>query len=194
MLFCIASNLLRRAWLLVFVSLAACQITPLKELDYDKNYPFNQVQTWQWHSEQAVRFKPESPEFANDLDKQRVQQLISQGLIQRGLNQADNAPISVQAWIIYGDKMQLSTQYYPDMRIGFYDIPRASNSQTLEQKQPSLSLQIDVIDNRTQKLIWRASDQWLAYSAMTNPNKRFSQFAEHIQRLLQQFPPAVNSH
>lgn len=172
------------------VVLSGCQTNYLKQLDYEKNHDFSAIHTWQWNTPEAISFKPDSADISNDLDQQRVEDIVTERLRQQGLQQlTTNAQISIKAWIIYGDNTQVITQYLPDMRIGIYAYPSMNNNQVIEQKQEKITLQIDIIDNKTHKLIWRASSEWHSQSAMTNPDKRKEFFNKHITRILQAFPP-----
>ncbi|MBP7996967.1 MAG: DUF4136 domain-containing protein, partial [Thiopseudomonas sp.] len=50
-------------------------------------------------------------------------------------------------------------------------------------------LQIDLLDSRTQKLIWRGSDSWVLPAQRTNPQAREATMRTYVQRILQHFPP-----
>ncbi|MFT0211695.1 DUF4136 domain-containing protein [Pseudomonas sp. F1_0610] len=178
------------ALLLGLLLLSGCQTSSLKQLDYEKNYDYSTIDTWQWDAAKPINFKPDSADIINDIDRQRVADIVTEQFTLQGLKQlTQNAQVSIKAWIIYGDNTQVITQYLPDMRIGMQAYPNLNNSQIVEQKQEKITLQIDILDTKTQQLIWRASSQGISQSAMTNPDKRKQFFNKHITRILHAFPP-----
>ena len=168
------------------LALSACQNRALVELDYQPEQNFQTLQSWQW-AEPAVDFLPKSAETRSDLDAERVRNAISEQLSQQGLQNSNNAPLQVRAWLITEQQQQRSqvmqSDYWggiwgPSMRIENYDVTYTTQK-----------LQIDMFDSSTQKLIWRGSDSWVLPARRTSPQVRDAKIREYVQRILQHFPP-----
>lgn len=172
--------------LISVLALSACQNQALVELDYQPEQNFQALQSWQW-AEPAVEFLPKSAEVRSDLDAERVRNAISQQLLQQGFQQSNEAPLQVRAWLITEQQQQRSqvmqndywgSAWGPSLRVENYDITYTTQK-----------LQIDMLDSRTQKLIWRGSDSWVLPAQRTNPQVREAKIRAYVQRILQHFPP-----
>ncbi len=175
-------------YLLIFSALAlsACQNNALIELDYQPNHNFQALQSWQW-AEPSVEFLPKSAENSSDLDAERVRHAIHEQLSQQGLQNTNNAPLQVRAWLITEQQQQRSqvmqSDYWggiwgPSLRVENYDITYTTQK-----------LQIDMLDSANQKLIWRGSDSWVLPARRTSPQARDAKIREHTAKILQHFPP-----
>ena len=97
--------MMRYLLLLSLLLLTACQSNRLIELDYQPDYDFHALQSWQW-AQPAVQFMPNAAALNSSLDAERIRDAISEQLTQQGLLQSKPAQFEVRAWLITENQQQ----------------------------------------------------------------------------------------
>jgi len=173
--------------------LSACQ-TPQLERDFDPNRDFAAYRSWSWQ-EPAVQYKPDDPRINSDLTAQRIRSAVSEQLEQRGLRAAAaNMPgdLKVQVWMIIDNRQQqVSTQlgggWGDPWRGGFWGGPSYVETRTLDYQVGTL--QIDLLDGKDGKLVWRGSAAQVLRSRQPNPSEREASIRSTVAEVLSQYPP-----
>jgi hypothetical protein len=172
--------------------LSACQ-TPRLERDFDPNRDFAAYRSWSWQ-EPAVQFKPNDPRINSDLTSQRIRSAVSEQLDQRGLRAAAaNTPgdLKVQMWMIVDNRQQqVSTQvggWSDPWGGGFWGGPSYVETRTLDYQVGTL--QIDMLDGKDGKLVWRGSAEQVLRSRQPSPGEREASIRATVAEVLSQYPP-----
>lgn len=174
--------------------LSACQ-APLPNRDYDTSRDFSSYRTWSW-KEPAVQYRPQDPRLQSDLTDTRIRAAVSQQLEQRGLRMATdkaNGDLLVQVWMIVDNKQQqISTSYGGGYwggpwGGGFYGGPGYIDTRTVDYQLGTL--QIDMLDAKDGKLVWRASSQKVINDQALDPAQRDTEIRQSVERILSQYPP-----
>jgi hypothetical protein len=177
--------------LLLFLS--ACQTAQL-ERDFDPSRDFAAYRSWSWQ-EPGVQYKPDDPRINSDLTGQRIRAAVSEQLDQRGLRAAAaNTPgdLKVQAWLIVDTRQQqVSTQvggaWGEPWGGGFWGGPSYVTTQT--QDYQVRTLQIDLLDGKDGKLVWRGSAEQLQRNRQPSPSEREASIRNTVAEVLSQYPP-----
>ena len=178
--------MIRYLFLLSLLTLSACQSNRLVELDYLPGRDYHAVQSWQW-AEPAVQFVPDSAAHKSDLDAQRVRNAIETQLTQQGFQHSPAAQLQVRAWLITEDHQQRTQIMQSDYWGGMWG--PSLRAETYDTTYATQKLQIDILDASNQQLIWRGSDNWILPQQRTSPAARDAQLRQHVQQILQHFPP-----
>lgn len=172
------------------LALAACQTT-IKP-DYDTSYDFSTSQTWQW-AEPKVTFTPaDDPRLSSDLTAERVKQAVADGLDARGLRpvlEGQTADLSVKTYVVVENREEnVSTSFggYWGWGGGFWGGP---SIQTYPSDYKEITLQIDLLDPASGRLLWRGSESERLSSSPQTPAKRDEQARRMTSRVLEAFPP-----
>jgi len=166
---------------ITMVFLGACSSKPKN--DYDLNYDFKTLQS----------FSQLAPQPNDDpLSAQRIQTEISQQLRQKGFTESQSSPdFSVAYRLLTQDKPKdsglsigLGTGSFGrsgGIGIGTsVGVPLGSDTAKIQ------TIQIDIIDTKTNKLIWRGSD---SFDFDAGGDKKAQDTAKAVSRILAQFPP-----
>lgn len=200
--------MLRRIALLgLALLLSACQSMQVTH-DYNPSVDFAQFQTWAW-KEPAVRFVPNNPMLNSDLTQQRITQAVAYQLDQRGLRQvtpASKANLWVQTYVIVAERQeQVVTNYgygyggpwggpwggyWGGPWEGYWGAPMYDETRSINYKVGTL--QIDLIDATTDKLVWRGSAEQVVDNDVS-PEKRRAQIFEAVGKILSDYPPKPNT-
>lgn len=170
--------------------LGACQST--MELDYDPTRDFAAYRSWSWQ-EPAVRYRPDDPVIKSDLTEQRIREAVGQQLEQRGLRQATSgqADLKVQAWLSVERRQDSYTTYYGGMFMGYpngwWGGPSYAQTNTYDYRVGIL--QVDLLDGRDGRLVWRGSDEQVLSRGQQSPSERATLIRETAARVLSQYPP-----
>lgn len=178
--------MIRYLLLLSVLTLSACQSNRLVELDYQSQHNFQGVQSWQW-AEPAIKFVPDTDDNKSDLDAQRVRNAVTEQLSQQGLNHSDTAPVQVRAWLISESQQQRTDIQQSGYWGGMWG--PSIRTESYEITQHTQKLQIDILDTRSQQLIWRGSDSWILPQQRISPATRDAKIRQQVQHILQHFPP-----
>ncbi|BCG63770.1 MAG: hypothetical protein methR_P1498 [Methyloprofundus sp.] len=168
--------------------------------DYDEAIDFSNFKTYSWHIENE--HNTSSLKYLNSIMDQRIRATIDQQLQQKyTIATADKSDFLVNYSITVEERADIRTYnnyngYYPGFtygaRYGTYGSSMAmgyssgSETQVTHYKQGTLI--IDIIDPKTDQLIWRgAADGRLPESA--NREKRDKLAQEYVSKILSGFPP-----
>ncbi|MFC3609500.1 DUF4136 domain-containing protein [Stutzerimonas tarimensis] len=175
--------------------LAACQ-SPRQQLDYDQSRDFSVYRSWSWQ-EPPLRYQPDDARLVSDLTEQRIREAVAEQLDQRGLRPAGetaDADLRVQAWMILDDRQhQIVTHYGSGFawghpwRGGYMAAPVYAESRSIDYQVGTL--QIDLIDTRDNRLVWRGSSSQVVSSRTLSPSDRAGEVRELVRQVLSQYPP-----
>lgn len=173
-------------------SLAACSSIAINT-DYDTNIDFTQYKTYNW-----LPFPKDIT--INELDRSRYIHAIENNLKKKGFIKVAEQPDFVIA-NHYGTKSKVNISnwgysYAPDSYYGGYGYDHAydyghgaiftSGVSVYEYEQGTLIL--DFVDNKTRKLIWRATAKAMINPAST-PKKQTQKINRAVEKILKNFPP-----
>lgn len=172
--------------------LAACQTAQLSN-DYDASRDFSAYRSWHWQ-EPALQYRPDAPPLKSDLNEQRVRTAVSQQLEQRGLRQAPAgaaADLKVQVWLLIENRQnQVSTGYggaWGGYWNGYWASPTYTETRRIDYQVATL--QLDLLDGKDGKLVWRGSVEQSMFSAPQTPAERDALIHTAVDKLLGQYPP-----
>ncbi len=183
----------RLALLSLLLMLGACQTSQVSR-DFDAQRDFGAYRSWAW-KEPGVQYQPDDPRIKSDLTDQRIRQSISDQLDQRGLRQTPKgaqADVTVQAWLIVENRQQLVSTNYgggwgPWGGYGYWGGPVSNETRSVDYKVTTL--QIDLLDGKDGKLIWRGSTEQILSQSSTNPAERETVIRNTVAKILEQYPP-----
>jgi hypothetical protein len=185
----------RRLVLLVVAALlSACAANQVNH-DFDASRDFAAYRSWTW-KEPALQYRPDDPRIKSDLTEQRVRQAVADQLDQRGLRPAApgaKGDLNVQAYLIVEERQQqVTTNYgggwgYPWH--GYYGAPMYNETRNVSYKVATL--QIDLLDGKDGKLVWRGSDEQML-SRTPNPTDRRDAIWQTVTRILANYPPRAS--
>lgn len=171
--------------------LSACQ-TSGPRADFDLNRDFGQYQTWYW-AEPAVSYAPANdPRLTSDLTSQRVEEAVSAQLDVRGLRpaaDAASADLHVRSSVVLETRRDNVTTHYGGgwgYWGPYWGGPGYSQTRTIDYQV--MTLQIDLLDARDGRLVWRGSDSE-AINERLSPLERSRQMHERAARILSNYPP-----
>ncbi|MFB2649086.1 DUF4136 domain-containing protein [Shewanella mangrovisoli] len=163
------------------VLVSACSSKPKN--DYDLNYDFKALQS----------FTQLAPQPSDDpLSAQRIQTEITQQLSQKGFTENASSPdFKVAYGLLTQDKPKdsglsigLGTGSFGrsgGIGVGTsVGVPLGSDTAKIQ------TIQIDIIDTKTNKLIWRGTD---SFDFDGDGDKKAQDTAKAVSRILAQFPP-----
>lgn len=184
--------MLRRLVLLSFaLVLAACSSNNVQQ-DFDASRDFAAYRSWAWQ-EPGLQYRPDDPRIKSDLTEQRIRQAVADQLDQRGLRPAagGHGDVLVQAYLIVEDRQQqITTNYggggWGGPWNGYWGGPMYNETRNISYKVATV--QIDLLDGKDGKLVWRGSDEQLL-SNSPNPTDRNTAVRGTVGRILSNYPP-----
>jgi len=177
--------------LAVAALLSACAANQVNH-DFDASRDFAAYRSWTW-KEPALQYRPDDPRIKSDLTEQRIRQAVADQLDQRGLRpaaQGAKGDLNVQAYLIVEERQQqVTTNYgggwgYPWH--GYYGAPMYNETRNVSYKVATI--QIDLLDGKDGKLVWRGSDEQIL-SRTPNPTDRRDAIWQTVTRILANYPP-----
>jgi hypothetical protein len=181
----------RFALLAVAALLSACAANQVNN-DFDASRDFAAYRTWSW-KEPALQYRPDDPRIKSDLTEQRIRQSVADQLDQRGLRPAaagSKGNLDVQTYLIVEERQQQVTTNYGggwgNPWNGYSGAPMYNETRSVSYKVATI--QIDLLDGKDGKLVWRGSDEQLL-SRTTNPADRSNAIRETVARILANYPP-----
>ncbi|MBU6959468.1 DUF4136 domain-containing protein [Pseudomonas sp. CVAP len=173
------------------VLLGACQTTQVNH-DFDASRDFAAYRSWAW-KEPSVQYRPDDPRIKSDLTEQRIRQAVADQLDQRGLRPAAagaKADVNVRTYLIVEDRQQqITTNYgggWGGPWNGYWGAPMYNETRNVSYKVATL--QIDLLDGKDGKLVWRGSDEQLL-SRSPQPADRSAAIRATVGRILSNYPP-----
>lgn len=167
--------------LLAVALLSACSSKPKN--DYDLNYDFSTLHNF-------AQLTPSSTD--DPLSAQRIQVEINTQLRQKGFVENPTAPDFNVAYALLTQDKPKDSGLSIGLGTGTFghsggigvgtsvDVPIGSDTAKIQ------TIQIDIIDPKTNKLIWRGSDK---YDFDAGGNEKAQDTAKAVSRILAQFPP-----
>lgn len=171
--------------------LSGCQ-SASPNRDYDTSRDFAAYRSWAWQ-EPALQYRPDDPRIRSDLTEQRLRQAVAEQLDQRGLRpaQSGSPDLKVQAWLIVDNRReQITTSYGGPWGPGWggpWMSPGWNETRNVDYKVATL--QLDLLDGRDGKLVWRASQERILADDNASPSQRAESLRKAVAQLLQQYPP-----
>ena len=193
--------MLRRIALLgLALLLSACETMQVSN-DYNPSVDFAKFQTWAW-KDPALQHQPNSLMLKSDLTEQRIMQAVSSGLDQRGLRPAaagSKPDLLVQTYLIVANRQeQIVTNYgyggpwggpwgyAGGPWEGYWGAPMYNETRNVVYQVGTL--QIDLIDAKDGKLVWRGSAEKIVDNSPT-PAERNAAIHEAVNKILANYPP-----
>ncbi|WPP00503.1 DUF4136 domain-containing protein [Pseudomonas sp. HR96] len=171
--------------------LGACQAyRPVA--DYDASRDFAGYRTWAF-KDPVLQYRPDDPRIRSDLTEQRIRQAVSEQLDQRGLRPApagSKADLDVQTWWIVDNRQQQIVSQPPlwgGYWGGGWGAPIYTETRTIDYKVATV--QIDLLDGRDGKLVWRASAEHIDNSGDAGPQQRSDTIRKSVAEVLSSYPP-----
>ncbi len=182
----------RIALLAFALLLSACQ-TQQANLDFDASRDFAGYRSWAWKAP-ALQYRPDDPRIKSDLTEQRIRQAVDAQLEQRGLRavQAGAKPdVLVQAYYIVDTRQQQVSVPYGGPWGGYWGGPWAGGyyNETRTVEYRVATLQVDLLDGRDGKLVWRGSRDTLLNDASQGPTERSATIAKSVGLIMANYPP-----
>jgi hypothetical protein len=173
------------------LSLSGCQTDRVNQ-DYDPGRDFAAYRSWAW-LEPALQFRPDDPRIRSDLTEQRLRQAVADQLEQRGLRQASTgAPdLKVRAWLIVDNRQQQVTTRYGGPWGPGWGGPWMSQGwdETRSLDYQVATLQLDLLDGRDGKLVWRGSQEHIMADDHATPAQRAESLRRAVVSVLEHYPP-----
>ncbi|MBO3275170.1 DUF4136 domain-containing protein [Pseudomonas schmalbachii] len=186
--------MLRRLLVLgLILGLVGCETISL-DRDYDRSRDFAAYRTWAW-AQPAFEYRPDDPRIKSDITEQRIREAVADQLDQRGLRPAQSgsaADLKARAYLIVDQRQQQYTSNYGGWGYwggccgGYWGAPYVE-SRTVYYKVATI--QVDLLDGKDGKLVWRGSGEKTVYNDAPTPTERESAIREAVQKVLAQYPP-----
>lgn len=183
----------RRIALLALVALLSACASNQVNHDFDASRDFAAYRSWSW-KEPALQYRPDDPRIKSDLTEQRIRQAVSEQLDQRGLRPAaagTKGDLHVQTYLIVENRQQQVTTSYGGSAWGgpwngYWGGPMYNETRNVSYKVATI--QIDLLDGKDGKLVWRGSDEQML-SSTPNPADRSAAIHATVSRILANYPP-----
>ncbi|MCU1751452.1 DUF4136 domain-containing protein [Pseudomonas sp. 6D_7.1_Bac1] len=173
------------------VLLSACQSNQVNH-DFDASRDFAAYRSWAW-KEPALQYRPDDPRIKSDLTEQRIRDAVADQLDQRGLRPAaagTKADVNVRTYLIVEDRQQQITTNYGGAWggpwNGYWGAPMYNETRNVTFKVATI--QIDLLDGKDGKLVWRGSDEQIL-SRSPQPSDRSAAIRATVGRILSNYPP-----
>ncbi len=195
--------MLRRIALLgLALLLSACETMQVTH-DYNPAVDFAAFKTWAF-KDPALQYRPNSPMLKSDLTEQRILQAVSSELDQRGLRPvaAGSKPdLLVQTYLIVANRQEQvvtnygyqgpwggpwSGGYWGGPWEGYWGAPMYNETRNIVYQVGTL--QIDLMDAKSGKLVWRGSAEKIVDNSPT-PAERSAVIREAVTKILSTYPP-----
>ena len=181
--------MIRRLLLLgLMLGLAACETTSVSR-DYDTTRDFSRYQTWSW-AQPAFEYRPDDPRIKSDLTEQRISDAVADQFDQRGLRQAQGGnpgDVKIRTYLIVDQRQDQVTTYTGGYWGGYWGPPPMAESRTVTYKVATI--QVDLLDGKDGKLVWRGSGEQIMRSSSPTPAEREAAIRETVQKIIAQYPP-----
>ncbi len=189
-------------WLSGFYLLSAC--TPALNIssDYDTNIDFSSLKNYRWH--EPNNFNHSSVQYlADDITDQRIRTNVDQQLTKKGYHKLASGPVDflVNYSVTVKDKASVrGYNSYNGYGSGFnyggrvgtrgsgVSIGYSTGPSTTVNYYQQGTLVIDILDPKTDKLIWRGSANGRLPKEQ-NQQEREKMIKEAVSKILQRFPP-----
>ena len=181
----------RLAVLAMAALLSACAANQVNH-DFDASRDFAAYRSWSW-KDPALQYRPDDPRIKSDLTEQRIRQAVTDQLDQRGLRPAAagaKGDLNVQTYLIVEDRQQQVTTNYGGgwggPWNGYWGAPMYNETRNITYKVATI--QIDLLDGKDGKLVWRGSAEKVVDTSPT-PAERSAAIQEAVTKILSAYPP-----
>lgn len=174
--------------------LGACETNQVNR-DFDASRDFAAYRNWAW-KEPGLQYRPDDPRIKSDLTEQRIRQAVGDQLDQRGLRPAQpgaKADLTVQTYLIVENRQQQVTTSYGGGWGGYWGGgpywggPMLNESRNITYKVATL--QVDLLDGRDGKLVWRGSAEQIMNDNAIAPTERSANIRKTVAKVLETYPP-----
>ena len=163
--------------------LAACSPITVRT-DHDTTADFSHLRTYGWL--QKPSDVPRDPRIDNDLLDSRVHSAVNDELASKGFTESENPDFRVTYHVMIQN--QLDVQSFPvAYGYGLGRVGAMSTDVRVEQYELG-TLLLDVVDTRTNELVWRGSAQ-ARIDPNRTPQERTKLIREAVHDMLARFPP-----
>lgn len=165
--------------LVLLLLLGACN-TPQAIYDYDEDVPFSTIRTYQIYPDLVTNL--------NQLDEQRLLNVLSEELAEEGLTPSENPQIYVNFY-----SSEYETASNNSLGVGVGGSGRnvgvgVSGGIPLGGPETYLRITFDFIDAQTDSLIWQAIIE-AKFNKNTTPEKREERLRTLVKKALDGYPP-----
>ena len=163
--------------------------------DFDPNFAFAEVTTWDWMPAPPIRGGDSRTE--SRFVDQRIRAAIELAMEDKGLQKVESDPdVRVGYHLALDDAVSYETMnsyYGPGWGYGMYRYPYGgtmsmSTSTTRERRYTIGTLIIDVFDVDAQELVWRGTGEGEVHQA-SDPQERQRRADEAVWQVMYSFPP-----
>ena len=171
------------------IGLVGCSTTKVRT-DYDQRSSFHELRTYQWLDKRVGTAR--NPAINSQLLQTRIQKAVDIELLRLGFEKASSREpdFLITYHVVANEKYDVSIDddygYYGYGRFGHHRPYYGSTIYTDEYLEGTLIL--DIIDAKTNKLIWRG---WATKTLDNNPKPEKVQMYVNkaVRKILEQFPP-----
>ena len=171
---------------------AACTSNNVTQ-DFDVSRDFAAYRSWAWQ-EPALQYRPDDPRIKSDLTEQRIRQAVADQLDQCGLRPVQGnarADVKVRAYLIVEDRQQQVTTNYGGgwggYWGGYWGGPMYNETRSVDYKVATI--QVDLLDGRDGKLVWRGSAEQVMNSYPPSPQERNAAIQKTVAQVMGNYPP-----
>ncbi|WOH38652.1 DUF4136 domain-containing protein [Thalassotalea fonticola] len=159
--------------------LSACSTTYEAESDYNNAYNFNSVDSFHVVGDELYK----NP-YLSDMNRDRINDSISAELAKLNLDEENksSADVLINYFVVTKDKVKVTSTPVSYSRYGAYGQSHISARDYVEG-----TIIIDVVDNKSQKSIWRSSIH-KSVKEFDTPQERSQEIAKVIKAMFSEFP------
>ncbi|WP_165864959.1 DUF4136 domain-containing protein [Rufibacter latericius] len=180
---------------LLVLGFTGCATTYNVTTDFDKGTNFQAYKTWRWYQDQPVAKDSTNRRYTTFLDK-RVKNAVEAEMQRRGFQKASasDKPDMLLAYdFTIENQQRLNPNFVSVPSIGYgywygyryaYTYNRLYNTTTLQDYQQG-TLILDVVDAKSNELIWRGSSETAASERSLTDEK----VQQIVSSILAKFPP-----
>jgi len=189
-------------YVLFFVLLTSCKITPPTSSDYDSNYDFSNLKTYSW-----AQLKEEDKKKVSTLENRRqinaIETILNRKGFQKLTENVESSDFLLRTHTVMDKKVDVdpfyhhggyySYGYYPYGYYSPYHYPRYGYGRYSREYEIG-TLILDIIDPTKKEVIWRGSvSRKLGIYKNRTPEERASIALKNAVHLLESFPPGTSS-
>lgn len=159
--------------------LSACSTTYEAQSDYNNAYNFKSVESFHVVGDEVYK----NP-YLSDINRDRINGSISTELSKLNLDEQNksSADILINYFVVTKDKTKITSTPTSYARYGAYG---QTNINTRDYVEGTII--IDVVDNKSQKSIWRSTIQ-KSVKEFDTPEERSQEIAKVITAMFKEFP------
>lgn len=175
--------------LLSVMLLSACSSNKVF-FDFDNGADFSQIKTYQWNKQPSAEFAK-----ANQLIDKRIVKAINRNLNSKNLTLSDHADVTINYSISFRKKLSSSGVVAGiGMNVGQSNRGRISLSSGNQLKQTiEGTMVIDIISNKDNALIWRATSKKKISGSPASPEQSIDTINTTVKKMLDNYPPPVTA-